>query len=180
MSRHGAASLVLGFVLASWLGAAAAQAPPAAAQAPTPELSLEQFLAQRGWSAVQLRENEFGQLEAEVLVNGAHRLRMQVSTSFSKTIVDEAVAKQLGLAIEPSGIEITGAKKQRLGTLRLASLAFGETSVGAATVFTADLPSLLNRAGGTDAVQGVMGSDLLTKYQAVLEIPTTKLYLRVR
>ena len=173
MSRRGAPSLVLGLVLAAWLGAAAAQAPPA-------EPSLEQFLAQRGWSAVQLRENEFGQLEAEVLVNGAHRLRMQVSTSFSKTIIDEAVAKQLGLAIEPSGIEITGAKKQRLGTLRLTSLAFGETSVGAATVFTADLPALLNRAGGTDAVQGVMGSDLLTKYQAVLEIPTTKLYLRVR
>ena len=127
MSRRGAASLVLGFVLASWLGAAAAQAPTAAAPAPPAELSLEQFLAQRGWSAVQLRENEFGQLEAEVLVNGAHRLRMQVSTSFSKTIIDEAVAKQLGLAIEPSGIEITGAKKQRLGTLRLASLAFGET-----------------------------------------------------
>jgi hypothetical protein len=172
--RKRRAWLLAGAALAGWLAAAAGAETPAA------EPSLEQFLAARGWSAVQLRENEFNQLEAEVLVNGVHRLRVQISTSFSKTIIDEAVAKRLGLAIEPSGIEITGARKQRLGTLRLESLAFGETGLGAATVFTADLPSLLHRSGSADAVQGVIGADLLTKYQAVLEIPTTKLYLRVR
>jgi hypothetical protein len=151
--------------------------PPPAAPA---ELTLEQFLAQRGWSAVQLRENEFSQLEADVVLNGQHRLRVQISTSFSKTVFDEAVVKELGLPIEPSGIEITGAKKQRLGTLRLSELAFGATSVGPATVFTADLPALLNRSGSADGVQGVIGSDLLTRYQAVLEVPATKLHLRVR
>jgi hypothetical protein len=165
-----------------WLVAAAdAQPVPPAAAPPAPsELTLEQFLAQRGWSAVQLRENEFSQLEADVVLNGQHRLRVQISTSFSKTVFDQAVMKELGLAIEPSGIEITGAKKQRLGTLRLSELAFGDTSVGPATVFTADLPTLLNRSGSADGVQGVIGSDLLTRYQAVLEIPATKLHLRVR
>jgi hypothetical protein len=176
-----ARALVL--LVSLWL-IAAADAPPAPAPAPAPaapaDLTLEQLLAQRGWSAVQLRENEFSQLEAEVLVNGEHRLRMQVSTSFSKSIVDEAVAKRLGLAIEPSGIEIKGAKTQRLGTLRLRSLSLGETDVGAATVFTADLPALLNRTAGEGGVDGVIGSDLLTRFQAVLEIPTSKLYLRVR
>jgi hypothetical protein len=155
----------------------APQAPPAPAPVGG---TLEQFLAQRGWAAVQLRENAFSQLETDVLVNGEHRLRVQISTSFSKTIFDEAVVKKLGLAIEPSSIEISGAKKQRLGTLQLSGLAFGDTSVGAATVFTADLPSLLGRSGDAETVQGVIGSDLLTKYQSVLEIPTSKLYLRVR
>ena len=155
-------------------GAHSQPAPPPA------ELTLEQFLAQRGWSAVQLRENEFMQLEADVVLNGRHRMRVQISTSFSKTVIDEAVAKALGLRVEPSGVEITGARKQRLGTLRLESLAFGDTRLGAATVFTADLPALLNRSGSAGAVQGVIGADLLTKYQAVLEIPTATLYLRVR
>jgi hypothetical protein len=154
----------------------AAPAPPSAAPR---ELTLEQFLAQRGWKAVPLRENEFSQLEADVVLNGQHRLRAQISTSFSKTVFDEAVVKQLGLQVEPSGIEITGAKKQRLGTVRLSELAFGSTSVGPVTVFTADLPALLNRSGSADGVQGVIGSDLLTRYQAVLEIPATKLHLRV-
>jgi hypothetical protein len=176
-------ALVLFASLALAGAAAAQQTPPPAAPAPTPapaEATLEQFLAGRGWAAVPLRENEFNQLEADMLVNGQHKLRVQISTSFSKTIIDEAVAKQLGLAIEPSGIEITGAKKQRLGTLRLDSLAFGDTAVGAATVFTADLSALLNRPTAETGVQGVIGSDLLTRYQAVLEIPSTKLYLRVR
>jgi hypothetical protein len=164
-----------------WLVAAADTPAPRAAPSPAAsELTLEQFLAQRGWSAVQLRENEFSQLEADVMLNGQHPLRVQISTSFSKTVFDEAVVKELGLQVEPSGIEITGAKKQRLGTLRLSELAFGATSVGPATVFTADLPALLNRSGSADGVQGVIGSDLLTRYQAVLEIPATKLHLRVR
>ena len=64
------------------------------ASAPAPaELTLEQFLGQRGWSAVQLHENAFSQLEAELLVNGEHRLRVQISTSFSKTLFDEKVVK---------------------------------------------------------------------------------------
>jgi hypothetical protein len=175
-----ARALLLLLVAALLVGAAdAPQAPPTPAPAPA-ELTLEQFLAQRGWSAVQLHENAFSQLETDVLVNGEHRLRVQISTSFSKTIVDEAVVKQLGLTVEPTNIELTGVKKQRLGSLQLKSLAFGETSVGTATIFTADLSSLLGTATGVETVQGVIGSDLLSKYQAVLEIPTSKLYLRVR
>jgi hypothetical protein len=176
MTLHSVWWLVLCLVSAAAHAQPAAPAPP-----PAPaEMTLEQFLAQRGWTSVQLRENEFSQLEADVVLNGQHRLRVQISTSFSKTVFDEAVVKQLGLQIEPSGIEITGVKKQRLGTVRLSELAFGGTSVGPATVFTADLPALLNRSGSADGVQGVIGSDLLTRYQAVLEIPSTKLHLRVR
>ena len=175
-----ARALILLFVAALLLGAAdAPQPPPTPAPAPA-ELTLEQFLGQRGWSAVQLHENAFSQLETDVLVNGEHHLRVQISTSFSKTIVDEAVVKQLGFTVEPTNIELTGAKKQRLGSLQVKSLAFGETSVGAATLFTADLPSLLGNPAGVEPVQGVIGSDLLSKYQAVLEIPTSKLYLRIR
>ena len=160
------------------LAAADVQQTPAPAPAPT-ELTLEQFLGQRGWSPVQLRENAFSQLEADVLVNGEHKLRVQISTSFSKTIFDEAAAKQLGLTIEPTNIELTGANKQRLGSLALKSMSLGGTSIGAATVFTADLKALLGSPAGVEPVQGVIGSDLLTKYQAVLEIPNSKLYLRV-
>lgn len=172
--------LLLPLAAASLLGAADAPPPPQA-KAPAPsDLTLEQFLGQRGWSAVQLRENAFSQLETDVLVNGEHHLRVQISTSFSKTIVDEAVVKQLGLTVEPTNIELSGAQKQRLGSLQLKSLAFGETPVGAATIFTADLSALLGPSTGGEPVQGVIGSDLLSKYQAVLEIPTSKLYLRVR
>ena len=166
---------------ALWLVGAGEGAPAPVAPAPAPaDLTLEQLLAQRGWSAVQLHENAFSQLETELVVNGEHRLRAQISTSFSKTIFDAEVVERLGLVVEPTNIEITGAKKQRLGSLQLSSLAFGETRVGAATVFTADLTSLLGKASDALPVQGVIGSDLLTKYQAVLEIPTSKLYLRVR
>jgi len=157
----------------------APEAPTTPAPAPS-DATLEQFLGQRGWVAVQLRENAFSQLEAEVLVNGQHRLRVQISTSFSKTIFDEAVAKELGLTVLPSSIELTGPKKQQLGTLQLGSLAFGDTSLGPTTVFTADLPALLGKSPGAELPQGVIGSDLLTKYQSVLEIPNSKLYLRVR
>jgi len=161
--------------LAALLLSAAASAQPAPA-----EPTLQQFLAQRGWVAIQLRENAFGQLEADLVIEGEHRLRAQISTSFSKTIFDPAAVRKLGLPIEPTNIEITGSKsKQRLGTVQLQSLAFGETVVGAVTIFTADLGELISRPAG-DPVQAVIGSDFLTKYQAVLEIPTTKLYLRLR
>ena len=176
-----ARALVLLLLAVLLVGATEApqQPPPAPVAAPA-ELTLEQFLGQRGWSAVPLRENAFSQLETDVLVNGEHKMRVQISTSFSKTIFDEAAMKEIGLASEPTAIELSGSKKQRLGTLQLKSFAFGETSVGAATVFTADLGSLLGNPAGVEPVQGVIGSDLLSKYQAVLEIPNSKLYLRVR
>ena len=161
-------------------GARAEETPvPVAAAAPA-ELTLEQLLAPRGFSAFQLRENAYGQLEAEVLLNGEHRLRVGVSTSFSKTIFDEKAIEKLDLPIEPTSVELSGpSKKQRLGSVQLKSLAFGETPLGAATIFTADLSAFITQSGA-EAVQGMIGSDFLSKYQAVLEIPTAKLYLRVR
>jgi hypothetical protein len=151
------------------------------AQAPRADLSLEELLAQRGWVAIQLRENAFNQLEADVVVEGEHRLRAQISTSFSKSVFDQSAVRAFGLSIEPTSIEITGAKgKQRLGTLQLQSLAFGETVVGPVTIFTADLSELISSGPGVAQVKAVIGSDLLTKYQAVLDIPTSKLYLRLR
>jgi len=163
-------------LLAALLLSAAASAEPAPA-----EPTLEQFLGQRGWVAVQLRENVFNQLEADVVIEGEHRLRAQISTSFSKSIFDQAAVRKLGLPIEPTSIEISGSKsKQRLGTVQLQSLAFGETVVGAVTIFTADLGELITRGPSGEPVQAVIGADLLTKYQAVLEIPTSKLYLRLR
>src|SRR5262245_5557572 len=163
------------------LGAGEGGAPaPAAPPLAPAELTLEQLLAQRGWTGAQLRENAVNQLEAKVVLNGQHELRFQISTSFSKTILDEDVAKELGLQIEPTNIEVTGAKKQRLGMVALESLAFPETSLGPVTLFTADLSSIMGKSSMVELPAGVIGSDLLTKYQAVLEIPTSKLYLRVR
>jgi hypothetical protein len=155
-------------------GAAAAQAPPA-------EPSLEQLLAPRGFAAVQLRQNAYDQLEADVLLNGQHALRVQISTSFSKTTFDKEALEKLGLAVEPSSVELSGpgGKKQRLGTLRLESLAFGEVVLGPLTVFSADLSAFVGRGAG-EPVEGVIGTDLLSKYQAVLEIQNAKLHLRVR
>lgn len=156
-------------------------APPPVAPAPAPaDLTLEQLLAQRGWVAVQLRENAFSQLEADVLLDGKHRLRAQVSTSFSKTIFDASALEELGLRIEETRIEITGSEKQRLGSVQLESLALGETNLGGTTIFTADLEALVGKGASANELQAVIGADLLTKYQAVLEIPTSKLYLRVR
>jgi hypothetical protein len=144
------------------------------------EPSLEDLLAGRGWVAVQLRENAFSQLEVDIVLNGEHTVRAQVSTSFSKTILDEETAKKMGLEIEGTLIEVTGrGGKQRLGSVPLESIAFGETQVGVFTLFTADLDELISRAEGIEPIQAVIGSDFLTKYQAILEIPTSKLYLRL-
>jgi hypothetical protein len=155
---------------------------PAAAlgQGAAAEPSLEELLAGRGWVAVQLRENAYSQQEADVDINGEHALRAQISTSFSKTILDEATAKKLGLEVEGTRIEITGrGGKQRLGSVPLESIAFAETQVGPFTVFTADLDELISREEGTPPIHAVIGSDFLTKYQAILEIPSSKLYLRL-
>ncbi|MEN8161925.1 MAG: aspartyl protease family protein [Myxococcota bacterium] len=152
----------------------------ARAQVAQAEPTLEELLSGRGWVAVQLRENAFSQLEADIVVDGEHELRVQISTSFSKTIFDQAVAEKLGLEIERTNIEITGrGGKQTLGSVALRSLAFEETKVGAFTIFTAELEQLVSRGEGTEPIEAVIGSDFLTKYQAVLEIPTSKLYLRV-
>jgi Aspartyl protease len=152
-----------------------------AASAQPAETSLEQFLGQRGWVGIQLSENVYNQLEADVVIEGEHRVRAQVSTSFSKTVFDQGAIRKLGLPIEPTPIEMSGSGgKQRLGTVRLQSLAFGETVVGAVTIFIADLEKLISRPPGGEPVQAVIGSDFLTRYQAVLEIPTSKLYLRLR
>ena len=48
---------------------------------------------------MQLQENAFSQLETDVVLNGEHRLRVQISTSFSKSLFDEKVMKELGLAV---------------------------------------------------------------------------------
>jgi hypothetical protein len=162
--------------LAAGLLAGAALAQPAPADA-----SLARFLAARGWVAVPLSVNAFNQLEADVVIEGQHRVRAQISTSFSKTVFDDAAVRKLGLPIEPTSVEISGAGgKQRLGSVRLQSLAFGETVIGAVTVHTADLDPLVSRAPSGEPVQAVIGSDLLTRYQAILEIPTSTLYLRLR
>ena len=165
--------ILLGVLVLLAAGAAFAQGAPS-------EPSLEQFLGGRGWVAVQLRENAFSQLEAEIVIEGEHAMRAQISTSFSKTIFDRAAVEKLGLEIQPTNIEITGrGGKQKLGSVALRSLAFDETKVGAFTIFTAELEQLVSRGSGSEPIQAVIGSDFLTKYQAVLEIPTSKLYLRV-
>ncbi len=148
-------------------------------QAAENEPSLEALLEGRGWVGVQLRENAFSQLEADIVINGEHPLRAQISTSFSKTIIDEATAEKLGLEIERTNIEITGrGGKQRLGSVALGTLAFPETRVGPFTLFTAELGQLISRGEGSEPVQVVIGSDFLTKYQAILVIPTSKLHIR--
>jgi len=152
---------------------------PAPAQEAAPQ-TLDTLLAGRGWVGVQLRENAFSQLEADVVLNGEHTLRAQISTSFSKTILDRETAEKLGLEIERTQIEITAAAgKQRLGSIALQTLAFAEASVGPCTVFTAELDKLTSRAGDAEPYHMVIGSDFLTRYQAILEIPTSRLYLRV-
>ena len=162
-------------VLAAILLAAGASS----GQEPKAEPSLEELLTGRGWVAVQLRENAFSQLEADIVINGEHTLRAQISTSFSKTIIDQATAEKLGLEIERTNIEITGSGgKQRLGSVPLGSIAFSETSVGPFTLFTAELDKLISRAEGIEPIQAVIGSDFLTRYQAILVIPSSKLYLR--
>ncbi len=147
-----------------------------------PSESLSQFLALRGYSEVDLSENSAGQFEVDAVINGSHSARLLVDTGASRTLFGSHSFKSWGIRTKKTSIELTGiGKKQKLQSAELSNLSIGNADSGPITVFVADI-SFYNRqleAIGSGEIQGLIGSDFLNKYSAILEIKNSKLYLRV-
>jgi len=144
--------------------------------------ALSGFLEGRGFVEVELSENTAKQFEVEAEING-EPLLLIVDTGASHTIFSRDRIEELGLDLEKTQVEFSGiGKKQRLYSTEITDLRIGGASTGPISIFAADLSHLqkMLRGTGSRAPDGLVGSDFLTRWSAILDVKYSTLFLRIR
>jgi len=121
------------------------------------------------------------QFEVEAKLNGSRPLLLIVDTGATMTLLDRDKLEDAGLEFEKTDVRLSGfGGEQRLYSSQIANLAIGSAETGPMTIFGADLGTLqeAQRKYGSRPVDGVIGSDFLSRYSAVIEVKHSMLYLR--
>ena len=145
--------------------------------------SLQEFLATQGYVEIELSENTAKQFEVEATLNGSEPVLLIVDTGASQTLFSKDRLEKLGLRLEKTQVDIYGlGGKQRVSSAEIRDLAIGSASTGPISVLAADLSKLREdlKGLGSRPIDGVIGSDFMSRYSAVIEVKHSKLYLRIR
>jgi predicted aspartyl protease len=147
---------------------------------PTPR-TLTQVLEEQGYQALQLRPSATGHLHTSGAL-GDRLVEVLVDTGASNTVIDLALARELGLALTPVRERGAGVGETTVAVDRVAGAKF---SVGGlrveGDVFAMDL-STINAAlaaRGVPPFQAVLGGDSMRKLDAILLYRENTLLLRV-
>lgn len=121
-----------------------------------------------------VRSGNWSILEAKV---GDKPLRFLVDTGAQQTVLDNEVARQLGLKAIPSRVVATGVGA---GQAKLEMTTLGDIAIGA--VHLSRMPVLLTslanaQAKSTGKVDGILGADFLYASDAVFDVGAGRLYV---
>lgn len=142
--------------------------------------SLAEFLAARGYRPHALTRTAVGHLHIVGSLNG-EPIDMLVDTGAASTIVDEEYCRARGIALTDTGHLGGGAGGAALPVHALGDVVLtldGEPIRGNG-ICAIDM-SHANaglRAHGASPVQAVLGADVLTRHQAVIDYTTLTMYL---
>lgn len=144
--------------------------------------SLNKFLEKQGYAEIDLSENTLKQFEVDVSLNGTPLLLL-VDTGASHTFLSRKRLTELGFDLEKTSLEVSGiGQKQFAYSTEIDDLVIGSASTGPMSIYAVDLSTMrdLLRESGSRVPDGLLGSDFLTRWSAVLEVKQSRLFLRIQ
>ncbi len=142
--------------------------------------SISEFLEESGYVPVELRPTPVGHLELDAVVNG-HQARMLVDTGASATVIDRAAADRWNVARQVVEGEALGCvtfgsvESATLDQLKLSDLEMVDVAV---TVLDLTHINAGLEQKKAEPIDGIIGSDLMVKRDAVIEYASSILHLR--
>ena len=142
--------------------------------------SISEFLEESGYVPVELRPTPVGHLELDAVVNG-HQARMLVDTGASATVIDRAAAERWNVARQVVEGEALGCvtfgsvESATLDQLKLSDLEMKDVAV---TVLDLTHINAGLEQKKAEPIDGIIGSDLMVKRDAVIEYASSILHLR--
>ncbi|HTO71845.1 MAG TPA: retropepsin-like aspartic protease [Myxococcota bacterium] len=152
------------------------------AAAPCPS-ELGEFLKSQGYSAIELSQNTAKQFEVEATLNGKIPLLLLVDTGASMTVFDRDKLKDAGIDVEKTDLQVFGfGGDQRAYSGQIQTLAIGSAQMGVTSILGVDLSDFQKQQKkiGSRPIDGLIGSDFLSRYSAVIEVKHSILYLRTQ
>lgn len=138
-------------------------------------------LAEGGYIEIQLSRNGSGQFETFVELDSGDKLRVLVDTGASRTFFGIEKMKKLRYRLRNTTIKLhTMSGEQQVKSTDVKFMKLGGAQTGPMTMYCTNL-DYVNRVleqNGNNPVEGVLGSDLMTMYSAVIDIKNSKLFLK--
>lgn len=130
---------------------------------------------------IELRPNRWGGMIVRARLNSRYPVLLLIDTGASASSFDRAVAARLGL-VERDDHKVTigvGGSSGIGGSIVAQELTIARVSFGAISFHAVDLESLraLDRRGGSELIDGILGADFLAAHQAVVDYPRSRLTL---
>lgn len=144
------------------------------------ETSLQSFLVDAGFSALDLRTNYVGQFELAGSANG-QPLSFMVDTGASYVVLDKGSAERLGLVLDDSTTKAVGLGDAQVMTkATIEEFSLGGVDLGELQVLITDMGHVNATLAliQSPPIDGVIGSHLLCRDHAVIDVARAKLYLR--
>lgn len=154
-------------------------------QKPTKEQqarNMEEHMTQAGYDGVQLYRTKTGHLTATITING-ERAVMLLDTGGGATVIDLKRMEKYSLEAKPTGDYAAGigVEKAALGTAK-ADIAIGETVIKGFDLYVMDMYNVNTtfKRHHSMQVDGVLGSDLIERFSAVIDYGNLRLYVKTQ
>ncbi len=142
---------------------------------------LTHFLDQKGYTAVTLQKYVSGHLYLEVMINGV-KGRFILDSGAGATVVDEKRKDKFNMTAEQTDEKATGAGGNGIAIQSSANnkLIIGHYSIDHYTAMIINLDHVNNafKQLGLEEVDGVIGADVLTSGQAIIDYANMLLHLK--
>ena len=143
--------------------------------------SVDQAMCRLGFTAVPMTELASGHHLVEASLNGRPG-RFVVDTGANATVLHASLAADYNLdrAIGVSAAAVGLGGQAHAGVWRYKSLRIGPVEIPGGRIISADLSQMVNVLGAKadEPIVGIIGQDVLSAQQAVIDVPRPILYLR--
>jgi hypothetical protein len=143
-------------------------------------LALQSCLVLHGYALAGLN-NGAGGVRTVMAVLDTAKLWLVVDPRASTSFLDIARIRKLGYSAKPTTIDINvSGRREPVYSVALADLKLGTFSSGPITFYLTRVDYIAAAAGIEDSrtIDGIIGSDLLTRFSAVMDLKRNALYLK--
>ncbi len=136
----------------------------------------------KNYTEISIRKNAIGHLETEVTIDEIETIFL-VDTGASNTVIDIGFAKENLLVFEPIDMQGGGVGTSELALFhkKINLCKINDFEIPSFDLYATDFQHIkdsLLKKGITEPCNGVIGADILVKYNAVIDYRKMKLYLK--
>jgi hypothetical protein len=147
------------------------------------KFALAEYLHVKGYRMLQLTRNTIGHFELSATMGPDVPIRLIVDTGASSSLLDAGFLRDHGFAlrkVETTLFGVTGEAVDVWSATTPGLMLAGE-STGPMTLFATDIASIIVglQATGSNEIHGLIGSDILSRYGAVIDVRNGRLFLHI-